>query len=450
MTTDVKFAMFICGSKSGKSIAGACKIIHASFCAPKAQQALYRIIAPTYALTGITYDYINRLCPDNFEMRPGQTVDAYNRSLETWQTLKPNKTPSKHKMIWPHNDAMIQCTHGQDPEVTLEGVRTHGNILDEFAKCREGVFSSVLSTTSQTQGWIRAYTTPRGKGWVYKKYMECLNEMELARINKRQPTMIALTASTIDNPFVPRESIELARKMLPDRLFRQLILAEFVDDGAVMSGFRQLLYGDEIAQETAVQVWIKPGAENENVILGGDWARSADFTVVTAWNPETKQMVGFLRFQDLTYKQLVKNVYDFGMRFKDVVILKHDKTGIGDVIDELLQQLPWPIDGIKFNNENKAAMVNQFMVDMQHGKFSIPNWSHMIAELDAYEVNVNGLGKMIYGAPAGLHDDIVTSMFLGWSAVVEHNPSGFDVQFLDQIKLSGIDNYYDSLMDDED
>jgi hypothetical protein len=432
------------------SLAGACKIIHASYCANKAQDGLYRIIAPTYPLTGITYQYINRLCPDNFEQRPDQNFEEYRRSLEAWKSIKPVRTDSKRMMRWPHNGATIQCTHAQDPEVTIEGERTLGNVLDEMSKMHERTFSSVNSTTTQTNGWIRGYTTPRGKNWVWHKYLECLNEMELAKQNNRLPTMIAMTATTIDNPYVPRDAIEFARRTLPDRIFRQLYLAEFIDDGSTFLGFRQLIRGQEIQFTSNIQVWHKEGASECDVILGGDWARTHDFAVVTAWNAETKEMIGLIRFQGLSYKHMVKHVYDFGSKFRDIVMLKHDKTGIGDVIDELLQQLPWPVQGIKFNNENKSAMINQFMIDMQHAKFTLPNWPDMIRELDAYEVTVSPLGTMKYGAPAGMHDDIVTSMFLGWSAVVEHNPNGFDVQFLDSIKIDNIESFYDSLMDEDD
>lgn len=450
MTSDVKFALFVCGSKSGKSLAGACKIIHSSFCAPRDQAGLYRIIAPTYQLTGITYQYINRLCPDNFPQRTDQSSEDYKRSLETWQKIKPQKTESKMKLVWPHNNAVIQCAHAQDPETTLEGERTMGNVLDEVSKMKEAAFASVYSTTTQTGGWIRAYTTPRGKNWVYKKYLECLNEMELAKQNNRKPTMIAMTANTIDNPYVPRESIENARRMLPDRIFRQLFYAEFLDDGATFLGFRDLIEGPEIQTHGQVQIWVSDSASDRTVILGGDWARTQDFTVVTAWDTETHKMIGFIRFQAVNYKGMIKHVYEFGSMFAEVLMLKHDKTGIGDVIDELLQQLPWPIEGIKFNNENKSAMISQFMIDMQHKKFTLPNWPEMIAELDAYEVTVNALGTMKYGAPSGMHDDIVTSMYLGWSALVEHNPNGFDVQFLDSIKIEGVENYYDSLIEGDD
>lgn len=450
MTSDIKFAMFICGSKSGKTLAGACKILHASFCAPKGQNGIFRIIAPTYNLSGLTFDYIKRLAPDKFEQRGNQSAEDYQRALATWNQIKPIRTDSKRQVIWPHNNARIQCVHAQDPEVTIEGERTMGNVMDEISKMREQAFSSVYSTTTQTGGWIRAYTTPRGKNWVYKKYLECLNEMELAKANHRAPTMLAMTASTIDNPFVPRESIEIARRMLPDRLFRQLYMAEFVDDGATFVGFRDLIEGPEIHCNSAIQVWFADDASSCSVIMGGDWARTSDFTVITAWCVDSKRLVGFIRFQQVNYKGMVKHAYEFGSKFNEVVVLKHDKTGIGDVIDELLQQLPWPVEGIKFNNENKSAMINQFMIDMQHKKFRLPNWPEMINELDAFEVTTNSLGTMKYSAPVGMHDDIVTSLYLGWSALVEHNPNGFDVQFVDSLKLDNIESYYDSLIEDDD
>lgn len=432
------------------SLAGTCKIIQASATASKSSAGLFRVIAPTYALTNITFRYLMRLMPNTFPHRAGQTYLDYKKATDAWNKIKPEIVPGAKRMTWPHNGAVIECVHAQDPEVTIEGEATQLNIMDEMSKMKEQALSSVYSTTTQTGGLIRGYTTPRGKNWVYHKYLECLNEMELARFHGRKPTMIAMTATTIDNPYVPRESIEIAKKMLPLRIYNQLFLAQFVDDGSTFVGFRELVRGDEIIIDTDVQIWKCKDFSDRDVVLGGDWARTHDFTVVTAWCLKTKEMCGFLRFQGANYKTMIKHVYEFGMVFKEVHVLKHDKTGIGDVIDELLQALPWPIDGLKFNNENKSAMVSQLMVDFQHGKMTLPNWPEMLIELDAYEVEVTSIGNMKYGAPSGMHDDIVTSMMLGWTALMENNPNNWDVQFLDSLKVEGVEGYYDFLADEDD
>ena len=452
MTSDVRVALFVCGSKSGKTLAGACRLLQQSYCAPKNKNSLFRIIAPTYKLSGISYRYLSRLCPDKFEAKAGQSQAEYRKLCEAWDQIKPLRTESRMTLDWRHNRSRIECLHGENPETTIEGEGTAGNVLDELSKMKEQVYQSAYSTTIQTKGWIRGYTTPRGKGWVYKLYQDCLNEMELAKLNRRKPTMLAMTASTVDNPFVPRESIEFARKTMPDRLFKQMYLAEFVDEGAIFVGFRQIVYGPEIEfLPDEIQLWIADDVSEKKVVIGADWAKKSDFTVLTAWDIESKRVIGFMRFQGVDYPLIVKHVKRFADKFGDVLDLRHDGTGIGDVIGSLLQSLPFPVNPIIFTNIAKATMVLNLSMDMLHGRFQLPNWKDMLGELDVYDGEVSLSGNMIYGAPDGFHDDIVTSLFLGWHSLRELCPDSFDVQFLDSISTDSLGGYYDSLIyDDED
>ena len=60
------------------------------------------------------------------------------------------------------------------------------------------------------------------------------------------------------------------------------------------------------------------------------------------------------------------------------------------------------------------------------GGITFPKIPTLIDELEAYEYQILASGKFKYGAPAGLHDDTVTSLALGnWSVDHMNYETGF-------------------------
>jgi hypothetical protein len=369
-----------------------------------------------------------------------QNIQGDKNAKAVWDQYTLERSKGKLEMRWPHNGAIIECIHAQDPETTIEGARTHGNVMDELSKMKEQALASTFSTTTQTGGWIRAYTTPRGrKNWVYKLWQKCMNEMELARQNGREPTMIAMTARTVDNPFVPQSSIDDARRMLPDHLFRQLYLAEFVEEGAVLSGFRDCLDGPHIDIRKQVQFWKSDDAKNRDVVLGVDWAKRGDFFVCIAIDPHSlpkPRVVGFARTQGIQYRECISLVAQLANEFRSVIGGRHDRTGVGDVIDEMLSGMPFFLEPVVFTNQSKAYMVERYMVGIQSGEIILPNWENLIAEHDAFDVTSTPIGLPKYEAAEGEHDDIVTACYLAYSLVAEMRDRRFDVVSLDDLPKS--------------
>lgn len=458
MSAKLRLAVFPCGTKAGKTLGGACRIAKFSFTAQKEQDALYRIIAPTYQLSSITYRYLSRLLPEKLPQQANMTREQQALAARIWEQFTPNRTHSNLRMEWKHNNARIACVHGQDPEVTIEGERVHGNIFDEASKMKKQVYASGLSTTSQTGGWNVLYSTPMGKNFFYELYRECLEHMEWAKKTGKPLEMFAATAPTVGSPYVDPKVIEQARKTLPDRIFRQLYLAEFVDDGSVFIGFRQCIFGNTIELQGKQQGWQVEDTSKKTVVIGADWAKRNDYTVFIAIDVESKpaRVVGFRRFHGLQYKQSIKELALFTKQFAEVLLIRHDRTGVGDVIDELLEPIPVPIDPIVFTNISKSSMVDTYGVALQTQAIQLPNWKTLIDEHENYDVKTNQLGKPIYGAILGQHDDIVTACFLAWSAYIETQDVDYDVVDLDELmsktasEKDTIESWYRELLDDED
>lgn len=331
-------------------------------------------------------------------------------------------------------DNAVEFWAGKYPE-DLEGEGVKGYCLDEASKLQEQVYDSAKTTLTYTQGPILAFSTPRGKNWFFEKCMKAKDEMEWALAKGIHPQKIFITAPTSDNPGVDPALIARNKLNLPDRLFRQYFLAEFVSDSEIFSGMDDCMEGELIELEGAVQFWVHPEAGISDVVIGVDWAKKSDFTVFMAiqYNNGKPKIVGITRFQGLPYTEAVKELYKFTRLFKEVGIIYHDKTGVGEAVDDLLAVTDLPTEGIIFTNDSKCAMVNSLILTIEKGDIELCNWNVLREEMGSYEVQVSGIGKMRYGHPRGMHDDSVSALMLAHAALNEFG-GGNEIMYLDELK----------------
>jgi len=453
ITEKTRLIVLALATKSGKTLGGAGRIANFSFQSPRDQAALYRIVAPTYQQASITYKYLDRLFPETLPPQHQLSEQEYKAAQQRWYHITPERSESRMRMKWKHNGAMIQCVHSQDPEKSIEGERTHGNLIDEAAKCSRQTFASVMSTTSQTGGWIACTSTPRGKNWFYELYRQAEEHMKWAEKHQKPYEQFCASAKTIDSPYVDKRVVEQAKLSLPDRLFRQLYLAEFLDDGSVFVGHRDCIEGELIEANGKIQSWTDPNAATKKVVIGADWAKRTDYGVFVAFEVGTSKprVVGFRRFQNLDYKLAIRELHKFSEQFQDVLLIRHDRTGIGDVINDMLSSFTYPVDPVVFTNESKSSMVDAYMVAIETQNLILPNWPELIKEHDNYDVKMSILGKPTYSAPPGFHDDIVTACFLAWSAVIETQDRVFDVRFIEDLPKTAlsIESWYSAIADED-
>lgn len=390
----------------------------------------WRWIAPIYDQAKVGMDYVKRILPPKPHSQP------VNSSL---------------RIYLPKINSEIQFCHTKDP-VSLEGAGIQGNIHDEAAKQPYSAVVSARTTTTFTQGPSMYISTPYGKNWFYTGCMEAKEEMLWCLKNGKNPRRIFLTARTEDNPLVPRQSIIDAKHDLPDRLFRQYYLAEFVDDGSVFVGYKDCVFGPVIDESSAVQYYVAPDAKEFEVVIGADWAKNNDFTVFGAFSTEPMpRMLGFMRFQNVKYTEAVKELYKFGKKFKDVRIVKHDKTGVGEALDDMMAQLPFPFEGITFTNQSKSSMVGKLIMAFEKKELLLLNWPEMLRELESYEISTNDIGTAKYSAPQGKHDDIVSMLMLANQGLNEYSGLGMELNFLEDLpkKKLSVEQWYTEMIEDD-
>jgi hypothetical protein len=432
LTPGLVEAWFPCGTKFGKSAGAGSSMSSAAWVK---KNGLFRWVAPIHSQAKIGMKYHTRLIPH--------------------EAIQVNK--SEPSIRFRHNDAIIEFKSGKFPE-DLEGEGVDGGYcIDEAAKMGRQVYDSAKTTVTVTRAPIVAFSTPKGKNWFYHKCMEAKEEMEWAIKNGQSPKKIFMTAPSIVNPMVTPEAVAEAKIALPDRLFRQYYLAEFLDDGSTFLGFRETYYTEKIELVSEHQQWFSEDCAQLNVVIGADWAKTQDWTVFFAVCLNTRRVVAFERFHKRPYTEAIKQLVRFSRRFKDVLDIWHDKTGVGQAIDDQLAYTKLQYRGITFSNRSKTDMVNKLITTIESRRISLPFWNVLDSEMDAYEVSTNDLGTMSYSAPPGKHDDTVSALMLANAALDEYADRDYDVRFMDEldeedskVEPDSLEAYYNDLKDDED
>jgi len=382
--------------------------------------------------------------------------------LEECKNVLPGKPYVDINMSGPKitlkNNSNIQFWHGQKP-TSLEGAGIHGYVLDECAKMKEDVYTSAITTTTRTEGKFVLISTPLGKNWFFRKAMEAKESMDWHLKRGKIPPKMFITAPTSANPYISAARIEQSRKNMSERLFRQFYLAQFIDDSSIFINFRSCIEGDHLEFDRDRQYWYDENISEKQVVVGCDWAKKKDYTVMVALDYTTNppRMVGFLRFTGLAYTSAVAELIRFCRPFKEVSIIYHDATGIGEAINDLLMNCPYAFEPIVFTNNSKSHMVNLLGMTFEQRKLIIPHWDTLLSELDAYECQVSPIGTMSFNAPSGFHDDCVCALMLANAAAQEYVFDNIEVRDLSDKNTSSTEKreisftrWYDKLIEDED
>lgn len=414
------------GTKWGKTIAAASAISLGSW---EYSDRHYRWIAPMYKQSQIGLRYCQKMLP------PQPYIKVRRGSLEI-DIVGQN--------------TLLDFYHSQDAEA-LEGYAVNGYVFDEAAKQQEDAYLAARTTQSRVGNKRLIISTPLGKNWFYRRAMEAKEEMLRAVHEKRMPKKIFITAPTADNPTIPRENIESARRDLPDRLFRQYYLAEFIDEFNVFNAFRRCLEGPMLAIPLSDERWSIGDAYTREVVIGADWAKHNDYTVFIALCIKTRRVVGFWRFTKCDYTESIGRLVRFSDLFAETHCVYHDKTGVGEAIDEQLGFTSLPYHGIVQTNAVKNHMVNKLITGTEQTRIILPRWSTLELELDSYEIQTTKAGNFTYAAPSGATDDVVSALMIGYQALEQYSDRTMTVRVLEDlhkeaIPLSPIEQYYQSLI----
>jgi hypothetical protein len=140
--------------------------------------------------------------------------------VDTGLTKSINKSELTIQFI---NGSILYFRSGER-EDTLRGYTLDYLIMDEAAYQKDNVWKTVLRPTTLVRGKkVLFISTPKGRNWFY--------EVALRGDNDDYPQYKTFKASSFETPYISEQELLEAKQSLPEGIYKQEILAEFIDDG---------------------------------------------------------------------------------------------------------------------------------------------------------------------------------------------------------------------------
>ena len=336
----------------------------------------------------------------------------YKSLLENWTwfgtTLHPlikRKSEVEHRIDLV-NGGLLEMWSLQDPDAS-RGRKYKRAVINEAAKVPKLEYSwnaVIRPTLMDMRGGAMIGSTPRGRNFFWNMYRwgEDDNETEWACFKR----------TTYDNPYIAREELDSMKKILPEIIYNQEIMAEFVDDAG--SVFRRI--------QEAARLQPKDGPEaGHQYVAGVDVASSIDYTVVTILDVATKELVYLDRFNRVDYNVLEDRLNALYKRW-NLELMKIESNSIGQPVIDHLDDRGMNIHSFVTISATKQTIIQNLQAAFENGEIAIIDDPVLIGELLSFESKRNASGSFSYGAPEGMHDDCVMSLAICWDCV---NPGGW-------------------------
>jgi hypothetical protein len=218
---------------------------------------------------------------------------------------------------------------------------------------------------------------------------------------------------TSTNPFISPAEIEAAREQMPERMFAQEFMAEFIEEGSGV--FRNV---EDCAIATRQQIAI-PG---HDYLIGCDWGREYDFTVFSVIDATIREQCALDRSNKVEYHHQAGRLVALCDRFHPQLVIP-ELNSMGVPIVEALQRTTLsdgstiPLHPFTTTNASKMKIIDDLALAFERRELSILNDPVLISELLAFEMEKLPTGTIRYSAPEGYHDDLVIATALSYSGL---------------------------------
>jgi hypothetical protein len=321
-------------------------------------------------------------------------IDAYveehlefNILKDCWKLFNYNL---KRKRLTFRNGKFIQFISAEEPQ-NAEGFRYHRVVLNEggIILKKKGLWDNTLEPMTHPKDGIENKTrligTMKGKG----KFNDlcCMSDIDWGHYH----------FDAYNSPQWTKEELDKIKARIPEQIFRQEYMSEALDDAGTV--FRNI---GQCVRQPVDQV---------GNVMAVDLAKHEDFTVITVGNTVTKQVVYIDRFNQLDWGFQKLRIAEVAKRFNRPKMLI-DSTGVGDSIFDDLKKLNLNVEGYKFTNQSKNALIENLSVAIDNKEIFYPNDELLLNELSAFGFEASRSGVVRYNAPSGMHDDMVISLAL--------------------------------------
>ena len=254
-------------------------------------------------------------------------------------------------------------------------------------------------------------STPKGLNDFYQLWLLGQDTLAADWASWQMPSKV--------NPFIPEADIEQARRELPERAFAQEFDARFLEvEGAGV--FRGV--------EAVSRLSPTPPARGHSYVMGVDWARDLDFTVLSIIDASTREQVAMDRYNQVDWEFQTERLQRWAKAYSPRLIVAEANAMGGPIISRLQNgyllvtgefRQALPVQAWTATNATKAAVIQALSLAIEQGEVTLLDNATQKGELQAFESSVTQTGLVRYAAPEGMHDDTVIALALAWSGAAQ-------------------------------
>lgn len=347
---------------------------------------------------------LNRIVPHSLAGFPcAWFAPTFKLLLEVWRDfrriLKPvtRAVSKQEKRIELVTGGSIEFWTLTDPDAGRSRKYKHV-VIDEAAKARhlkQAWQESIRPTLTDYRGSADFLSTPKGRNFFWELYTRGQDPL--------QPEWMSWQMPTTTNPYIDPLEVLAAKAELPERVFAQEFLAEFLEEGGGV--FRNVL-GSIDKHRTANDPPVRFGLYTS----GLDLARKEDFTVITLLQPDGRQLY-HNRLNQVSWERQIQLMTDVASEYNDADIVM-DSTGLGDPIFERLRDSGLNVTPYQFTNASKNRLIDNLALMLEQGKLRLMDLPVQTDELQSFEYELTKSRNVVMSAPEGMHDDCVISLAL--------------------------------------
>jgi len=262
-------------------------------------------------------------------------------------------------------------------------------ILDEAAFIKRETVEMILLPMLNVRGKKCLFiTTPKGKNYIHEYFLK----------GQTEPSWKSLRYSTLDSPLANKELIDMFRKTLPEKLFKQEIEAEFIDSSSVFNNITELLSLESINSP----------AVGAKYYAGIDIGLIRDASVISILD-DYGNLVKYYRWTDLEAPELMNEIIRINNLWKfDALMIENNNQGL--IIYQELKRKMSNLHEFNTNSKTKPEIINRLIHLFNMKEMKLINDEYLRIELEGFIFKQNDLGTIKFMADYGFMDDVVMSL----------------------------------------
>lgn len=332
------------------------------------------------------------VCPTDGQCE--NVINEISKAVQNSGLVKKINNSKGNRIVEFNNGSTIHFKSALSSD-SLRGSLVNYMVVDEAAFINNKLFDTILMPSMAVGGKkVLIISTPRGTNWFHNYYMKGLSN--------KQNKFKSFKFTSYDNPAVDKNLIELFKSQVPEGVFNQEYLGEFVDSAAVFQNVAELCCLEQQEQTKGI-----------NYICGIDIGMLIDETVVTILDTS-----GAMVFQDaftgLEAPELRAKILSTLKKYKPIkTVIEENNQGL-PLIHDLKRE--WNgIEGFKTTNQSKEEIINKLVAAFSSKDIKCLKNEELIIQLNSFIFELTNTGKIRYCAAPGFHDDRVISLALAYS-----------------------------------